>query len=360
MWIRQLPEPLKIEIEGFLGRMSITSTLKTELGPVLRLLLKGAAQGVKTGELVEVTELSEGVIREQADWLIRRGMLEEIGDDFTLTLIGERLYERLIVSERLDSGGWNIFFDIEHERVMFENQLESSTESRRKITPSLYQRENPFNTFDLIQSTMPPEEVMNQLEAEQLVLKLEFQRDATPKVRPFLLRAVPTYFEEVVDTSLLLETSSTISDGPFFELHYPINSIRLKEPSVLLDIQENDWEHLERFRKERPNWLSEEALLLFEQRDTYEKYRRISMYTDEVTGSFSVHAPPTGLGDGIRVQGTDRSSELLRRFETKLAEEGYDTEMLEVEYDSFHAVKRIPVSWLEEQGEQEVEHEIRS
>ncbi|MGY0205129.1 hypothetical protein ACW7EJ_17040, partial [Acinetobacter soli] len=48
---------------------SITSTLKTELGPVLRLLLKGAAQGVKTGELVEVTELSEGVIREQADWL---------------------------------------------------------------------------------------------------------------------------------------------------------------------------------------------------------------------------------------------------------------------------------------------------
>ncbi|MGY0203354.1 hypothetical protein ACW7EJ_07120 [Acinetobacter soli] len=84
------------------------------------------------------------------------------------------------------------------------------------------------------------------------------------------------------------------------------------------------------------------------------------MYTDEVTGAFSVHAPPTSLGDGIRVQGTDRSSELLRRFETKLAEEGYDTEMLEVEYDSFYAVKRIPVSWLEEQGEQGVEHEIRS
>ncbi|MGY0205128.1 hypothetical protein ACW7EJ_17035, partial [Acinetobacter soli] len=82
-----------------------TSTLKTELGPVLRLLLKGAAQGVKTGELVEVTELSEGVIREQADWLIRRGMLEEIGDDFTLTLIGERLYERLIVCTALSKNG---------------------------------------------------------------------------------------------------------------------------------------------------------------------------------------------------------------------------------------------------------------
>lgn len=357
MWILQLPEPMKIEIEGFLGKLLLTSTLKTELGPVLRLLLKGAAQGAEINEIVQVTDLSEGVIREQADWLIRRGMLEEVNGNFVLTSNGNELYERLIVSERLDSGGWNVFFDIDHERVMFENQLEILTESEKKVTPSLYQKENPFNTLELIQATAPPEEVMNQFEAEQLILKLQFQKGIMPHVRPFKLRAIPTYFEEVIDTSLLLETSSSILEGPFFDLHYLIESIHLKEPSILREIQGHDWEHLERFRKEHPDWLSEDAYDLLKKRDMYKKFKEVSLYMDKVTGSFSITAPLKSSKKGNDFLGTDRSSELLMQYEKELLDRGYDMEMFEVEYDSFYAVKRIPVSWLEEQDRQEVKHE---
>lgn len=357
MWIRQLPEPMKIEIVGFLGKLLITSTLKTELGPVLRLLLKGAAQGATIEEIMKVTDLSESVIREQADWLIRRGMLEEVEEDFVLTLNGNELYKRLIVSEQLDSGGWDIFFDVDHDRVLFENHLETLVEIEKTVTPSLYQKENPFNTLKLIEATMPPEEVIEQLEAEQLTVKLQFQKGTKPHVRPFILRAIPTYFEEIIDTSLLIETSSNILEGPFFDLHYLIESIHLKEPSLFQQITADEWEQLERFREERPDWLSNEAYSLLKKRDMYKRFKETSLYIDKETGSFSREAPPMSQQNGEKSLGTNRSSALFIHFQKELFEKGYDMEMFEVEYDSYYAVKQIPVSWLEEYMNQEVAHE---
>ncbi|WP_214770734.1 hypothetical protein [Exiguobacterium sp. s133] len=357
MWIRQLPEPIKIEITGFLGKLLITSTLKTELGPVLRLLLKGAAQGAEIIEIMKVTDLSESVVREQADWLIRRGMLEEQGGKFILTLNGNDLYERLIVSERLDSGGWNVFFDVDHERIMFENHFESVAKTAKKVTPSLYQKENPYNTLELVEATMPPEEVMDQFKADQLALKLQFQKGISPHVRPFILRAMPTYFEEVGDTSVLVETSSNISIGPYFDFPYLIECIHLKQPSILQQISDYDWEQLKYFREMHPSWLSTDASLLLQKKDMYENFKEISMYMDNLTGSFSTKAPLKCLQDGEDFLEMDRSLELLRQFEKVIFDKGYDMEMFEVQYNSFYAIKKIPVSWLEDYVELEVKHE---
>ncbi|WP_114571701.1 hypothetical protein [Exiguobacterium flavidum] len=347
MWILPLKEPVSVSLPGYIGKLTVTSTLKTDLGPVLRLLMKAAAQHAATAEIVEVTALSEGVIHEQADWFVRRGMLGEDAGDYHLTEGGRSLYERLVVSERLDGGGWSVFFNSRTEKLSFRNGLEEAYDGPVRLTRALYQGDNPLDSRSLIESTDPPREIIDQLAAEQLLLKLSFDHGISPVEKPYVLRAAPSYYEDVFEENELLETSATLGEGPTFDLLYPMRRIRLVEPAVLREVSEGEWEQLEAWRVERPDWLSDEAKGLLAKRDAFLAVKDTGIYADEATGSYSSIEPERGESD-YRLQGEDRSEELLVQLKERLREAAYDPGLLTFAYETFWAVKRLPLSWLEE------------
>jgi len=347
MWIKPLSEPFHITVPGFIGKLIVASTLKTELGPVLRLLLKGASQQVATKSIVEVTGLSEGVIREQADWLVRRGMLSETEGNYDLTKGGVDLFERLLTSERLDSGYWSIFYNRWTKRLCFTNGLESASNVTFRLTPSLYQGDNPLNALELVYSTKPPDEVVEQFEAEQLLLKLFFERGTITMGKPYILRAIPTYYNDFFNSIDLIETNTTMDNGPFIEVNYPFRVIQLEEPLMFKNISEQEWEKLEILHEERPDWLSDKAKLLLKKRNHYLKFKDYKLYVDEATGSYSDSAPEES-DEPSDILGMNFSEELLQQFTTLLISKGYDMSLFNYVHRTFSSVKRIPVSWLEE------------